>query len=276
MPEKTTQNTHLKLTLVENGIDFVRAGIERYFLRDTPSPRDHKYAVLHGFAGVLLLLKARLAREHPSLIFTKVEEVGNSDASTVNFKQVIERLDTIAKIDLKPYIATLQSAQRTRNRLEHYEVHLELAEAQELVGRLCEFVYLFLRDELQENLQDHLKGLVWERVQELRGIAEELDKKRKAEWEKRALRYRKVTKKRLEKLWADSISGSSNGMSVPPLACPECGQDRVVVVEPQVALCTNAGCTEVFLAGHCLRCETTVLHEEEGFCEDCVAYIDRD
>lgn len=57
MAKKGAKHTHLKLTLVENGIDFVRSGIERYFLRDAPSPRDHKYAVLHVFAGVLLLLR---------------------------------------------------------------------------------------------------------------------------------------------------------------------------------------------------------------------------
>src|SRR5687767_11012317 len=102
--------THLKLTLVENGIDFVRSGIEQYFLRDTPKPRDHKYAVLHVFAGVLLLMKARLAREHASLIFVKVEESGRPDAITVNFTQVIDRLKGIAVTDLGPHMATLQLA----------------------------------------------------------------------------------------------------------------------------------------------------------------------
>jgi len=62
----------LKFNLVENGIDFIRSGIEQYFLRDTPKARDHKYAVLHIFAGVLLLLKERLRRAHASLIFARV------------------------------------------------------------------------------------------------------------------------------------------------------------------------------------------------------------
>ena len=92
MTKLRAKHTHLKLTLVENGIDFVRSGIERYFLRDAPSPRDHKYAVLHVFAGVLLLLKARLSREHPALIFSKVEGVGNPEALTVGLESAIDRL----------------------------------------------------------------------------------------------------------------------------------------------------------------------------------------
>jgi hypothetical protein len=230
MVEKPTERTHLKLTLVENGIDFVRSGIERYFLRDVPSLRDHKYAVLHVFAGVLLLLKARLSREHPSLIFAKVEDVGNAEAITVNFKQVIERLETIAKVDLKPNMLTLNQAQRTRNRLEHYEVSLELKETQELVGRLCEFVYLFLHNELGEDLQNHLKGPVWDRVQELRGIADAIEKRRQEEWNRRVAHYSKFTKKELKQAWQDAPRhGPDDGfLTFHPLWCEHCNRERVI------------------------------------------------
>lgn len=204
MANEPEKHTHLTLTLIENGIDFVRSGIEHYFLLDAPSPRDHKYAVLHVFAGVLLLLKARLSREHPALIFVRVEDVGNAESLTVNFKQVVDRLETVAKVNLTAYRATLDAAQRARNRLEHYEVSLKLSETQELVGRLCEFVYLFLRDELGEDLQTHLRGAVWDRVQELRGVAEAIEKKRREDWKQRVAHYAKFTKRQLERAWQDA------------------------------------------------------------------------
>lgn len=71
------QRPELRLNILENAIDFVRSGIEDYFRTDAPDARVHKYAVLDIFAGVILLLKERLSREHESLIFAKVEEIGN-------------------------------------------------------------------------------------------------------------------------------------------------------------------------------------------------------
>ena len=278
MTKLRAKPTHLKLTLVENGIDFVRSGIERYFLRDAPSPRDHKYAVLHVFAGVLLLLKARLSREHPSLIFTKVEDVGNPEAVTVGLKAAIDRLKTTANIDLTSDRPTLIHAQRTRNRLEHYDASLDLKETQELVGRLCEFVYVFSRDQLAEDLQTHLKGPVWDRVQNLRGIAEALKKKRCQEWKKRVSHFAKFTKAQLEKVWQDAPRPEPDDdiSTFAPLECPECIQERVIVVEPDLAICTHPECGEVFLAGSCLRCDRTILGEDEGFCSECLDYMNKD
>ena len=58
-----------KFSLLENGIDFIRSGIERHFLRDTATQRDRKDAVLHIFAGVLLLMKERAtASENPQTV----------------------------------------------------------------------------------------------------------------------------------------------------------------------------------------------------------------
>src|SRR5436189_30259 len=76
--------THLKLDLLENGIDFIRSGIENHFGQDESDSSARKYAVLHLFSGVLLILKERLRREHPSLIFEKVEDFGDDDRPTVS------------------------------------------------------------------------------------------------------------------------------------------------------------------------------------------------
>ena len=159
LPAKRGSKAELKFNLVENGIDFIRSGIEQYFLRDTPKARDHKYAVLHIFAGVLLLLKERLRRAHAALIFARVEDAGKDvtkeDIKTVAFDQAVDRLKACAAVQIaEDHMRTLRSAQRIRNQLEHYEVTLNLKQTQDIVGRLCEFVYVFM----------HLRGAVWSRV----------------------------------------------------------------------------------------------------------------
>jgi hypothetical protein len=268
----------LQLNLLENGIDFVRSGIEDYFQTNKPDARVHKYAVLHIFAGVLLLLKERLSREHTSLIFAKVEEAGNEGATTVNFDQAVLRLRRIAHVDLDQQMPILREGQRIRNALEHYEVKLDLKQTQEIVGKLCSFVYVFMRDELGELLEKHLKPAVWNRVQDLRGIAEEMVAERRRAWQKRVSHYAAISDDEVENLWRDAPRPApDDGIFVfSPLECPQCSQDRVIAVEPGLALCTNPQCKEVYHTGSCLRCSGMILEEGEGFCPECLDYMDRD
>ena len=107
----------LKLNLFENGVDFIRSAIEDYFLKDTAKPAAFKYAVLHMYAGVLLLLKERIRREAPLLVF-------KANKKTLNFSEIQSMLPsagvTLKAIDLK----MLKKFQERRNVLEHYECNL--------------------------------------------------------------------------------------------------------------------------------------------------------
>jgi methionine-rich copper-binding protein CopC len=276
---RTLHRTELKLDLLENGIDFIRSGIEEFFRKDRPAARAHKYAVLHIFAGILLLLKERLCRAHPALMFSKVERMDQSGAIPVNFDEAISRLPCAGVKLSDNQMATLRAAQKTRNELEHFKVALKLKEAQELVGSLCEFVFVFLRDELGTNLADHLRPAVWRRVVELRGIAKEIEKERWEEWRQRAEKYMKLSADALERLWNERPQyHPKHNPDVPdPLWCPECGEERVLWIDyGDIAVCTNPRCGEVLFAGRCLRCGEVILGEDEGFCDDCTAYIASD
>jgi hypothetical protein len=60
--------SEIKFPPVENGLDYLKSAAEH--LRDEPTARDLKYAVLHLHSAVEVLLKVRLMREHWSLIFS--------------------------------------------------------------------------------------------------------------------------------------------------------------------------------------------------------------
>lgn len=271
--------TELKFNLLENGIDFIRSGIERYFLRDTAGARDHKYAVLHIFAGVLLLLKERLRKAHPSLIFKRVEDVAKEfskdDVKTVTFDEAVERLRNCANVDIPAnQLAALRTAQRIRNQLEHYEVSLDLKQTQAVVGRLCEFAYFFMRDHLNESLGQHLKGEVWHRVVELRGIARKLEEERLEEWRERASKYAKIPKSRLRHM-KESIEPYHPKHNPNPEEvrwCSECGSENVVITEDRdIAVCAN--CRDVSEVTSCTRCGEPVVGGGT-FCDDCQSYWD--
>ena len=98
----------LELNLFENGVDFIRSAIEDYFLNDTAKPAAFKYAVLHMYAGVLLLLNERIRREAPLFVF-------KANKKTLNFSEIQSVLPsagvTLQATDLK----MLKKFQERRN-----------------------------------------------------------------------------------------------------------------------------------------------------------------
>src|SRR5262245_54467915 len=77
------------LNLLENGIDFMQSGIETYFPVDSPDWRAHKYAILHLWSGTLLILKERLRRVDPELVYVRAQRPGEVRRKTVDFDQAL-------------------------------------------------------------------------------------------------------------------------------------------------------------------------------------------
>src|SRR5574341_990036 len=92
----------LKLTLIENAEDFVREAV-RY--ARASSPRDWKYATLHLWSALELLLKALLESEHWSLLFEEInraskKKMREGDFQTVRFETALERIRGIVGISI--------------------------------------------------------------------------------------------------------------------------------------------------------------------------------
>jgi hypothetical protein len=254
-----------KFGLLDNGIDFIRSGLQVYFLRDTPKVRAHKYALLHVFAGVLLLMKERLRRSHKALVFDKVSEADKPDAKTVSFDEALNRLRRSADVSIKEtHIDTLRRAQKVRNRLEHYEFSINLQEARDLIGRLCEFSYVFLKKELKTDLQEKLPVRVWRRVEQLRGIAAELEMERENDWRERAKAYLKLSD--------DELADLPNGAIAEPQFCPACESknETLEIEDVDVAVCTNPSCRRVFRVWECASCERYVVDPRQTQCKICL------
>ncbi|MBS2023595.1 MAG: hypothetical protein JST92_14425 [Deltaproteobacteria bacterium] len=267
--------THLKLDLLANGIDFIQSGIGQFFLKGAPNPRTHKYAILHIFSGVLLLLKERLRRAHPAFVRSNIQDAA-ADARTVDFIEAVSRLKTVADCPLSGSDeALLRRAQKVRNQLEHYQVEMNLDQARTLVGELAEFVFLFMRDQLQENLEEHVSPRVWERLQDLRAIAKALAEAKRKAWLVRISKYAKMTDAELvaRREGIEPYHPKHNPEPEGIFWCEECGQEAVVIVESDVAICTNPLCRESFEVAACMRCYAPVIGGGD-FCESCQGYID--
>jgi hypothetical protein len=263
--------TIAKLDLLENGIDFLGSGIETFFATkaNENDPRSHKYALLHLFSGVLLILKERLCRAHISLIFERVEDVGTPTAKTVRFEQLIRRLDVCAGVKLSAAELTLLNrAQHLRNAMEHYRFELNLQSSQRLITALVEFAFLFARRELAVRLEEHLSDEVAERISQLRAILTHLQRESRREWARRARRYRELPAEYLAKLGF----GVGLGRYIARIGCAKCSEVEVVVPERDITICRK--CRYIRRLQGCMLCGEPA--SDEGLCEACIEHMDEE
>jgi hypothetical protein len=155
--------SHLRLNILENAIDSIRHAIEHYASSE-PETRRYKYAILHLAQGVLLLLKERLSREHPSLIYKTVSDIGGV---TVDLTMLLTRLSKIAEVELGDDVKTIHELVNTRNAIEHYSLELQQASVDSLIGRLVPFLTRFCCDELSVDFKIEVGEGAWGALQNI-------------------------------------------------------------------------------------------------------------
>ena len=266
----------LNLNLRNNGLDFIQSGV-RFFLHDDPDPVSHKYAILHLFSGLVLLLKERLKQEHHTLIFKDVKEASKPNAKTIDFEEVIMRLETCAGVVFDEKAKkTLRTAQGLRNLIEHYEVTIDVRQAQAVIGDISELAYIFMRDELGLQLEDYVEAEVWDRMQELQRISARLKAEEIAEWKRRVAKYSVLSDEELDEL-ADLEPYHPKHNPDPDtfLECPYCCEETIVQMpeDPDIGVCTNKDCREVSEITSCCRCGER-LTDGTDLCDSCDSYID--
>jgi len=267
--------TTYQLRLMENGIDFVKSGIETYFADDNPDPRCHKYAILHMFSGVLLLLKERLARIRPSLVFVDERQCGRHGAKTINFHQTLARLEQNGVLIDPVKRAVLERVRGIRNDIEHYEISLDLEKTKEVIGELAAFVYFFGLDELQLSIDQQFARPALERFYNLKEIGDRLMKELvesgEAEWAAEEDYFRAFEAKYAAMTPDEllSFAAAEKGLtrdSVERVECPYCDEPALVLLE--VGACTNPTCRATPRLGICHYCQG-VSYGRAYLCRNC-------
>ena len=88
---------------------------------ETNDARRLKQAILGVSHGVELLLKERLRRVHPALVWENVDKYPNLSARTVGVGGALSRLANIGGVTFSTSdVALIRSLRDTRNAVEHY------------------------------------------------------------------------------------------------------------------------------------------------------------
>lgn len=150
---QTGSVTDLKFPPVANGLDYIESVVEH--LSGTPTPRDLKYAILHASAATEVLLKARLAQEHWSLVFEKPDSANRESFDNGNFRSVglasaIKRLKSIGDVSIDDQHArTIRAVADRRNRLQHHGLTDNVYSVQALANGALSFLFTFIATHLR-------------------------------------------------------------------------------------------------------------------------------
>ena len=144
----------IEFTLLQNALDSISQAVELLAWKDIANDDSRlKQAILLTAQACELLLKERLRRVHPSLIWEDVDKYPRLDARTVGVERAVSRLKQIGGIVLDAGdLKIVASLRNTRNAIEHFAWKTTREEANAIVGNALSFAIDFAEKQLDTNI----------------------------------------------------------------------------------------------------------------------------
>ncbi|MFD5756186.1 hypothetical protein [Streptomyces mirabilis] len=259
---------------VRNGVDYLVSVVELLGedeVSGPPAPRAIKYAVLHLQAAAEVLLKARLLREHWSLVFkdpgqASEQRFREGDFESCGIDDTVRRLRHITGLAITDQEhKALKDLARDRNALQHYGLTHPARAVETRAGNVLDFLVRFLDEVLLPALTSDEKDTVGADMDRIR---EELSYIRTYLTQRRKRIYGELRK---------------SGLAEHAQHCPEC-RSMALVVKAGGNRCYFCGMswptpyalarsTEFYLTGDqvpdtCPQCKAPTLTVEVSFLND--------
>jgi hypothetical protein len=155
---------HQMNPLFENALDSLRVGID--FLCNSRLPTAPKHSILNVYHSIELLLKEKLYRINPILIYRDIDLAISDDSFTIGLKQILARFRNVG-IDLSEKdTKVLRDLQGRRNRIEHHAFKDDKSH-QYVVGKAVRFIMSFMEDHLKCTLEEHVDPVLYSRLREI-------------------------------------------------------------------------------------------------------------
>lgn len=144
--------------LIGNAKDSLEHAVEHFSTNYEPSPSDLKRSILDVTHVVELLLKERLKRVSPALIWKDVDRFPDEDKFTVDITIAKKRLEKIVGITFsKEQNDRIESARKLRNRITHYQFVIEKEAAKGIVGGMLSFIFVFSKKHLNLDWEEEFR-----------------------------------------------------------------------------------------------------------------------
>ena len=154
-----TLTTNIQFDLIANAKDSLRRAVNLLAWKEIESTDARfKHAITNAAHSIELLLKERLRRQDPDLVWENKAKNTNREPRTVNVDNAISRLEAMARVN---FIASdkmmIQYIRKARNEIEHYEWNMTGREAKHIVGEALAFAFEFGKKHLDINLDSEFR-----------------------------------------------------------------------------------------------------------------------
>jgi ssDNA-binding Zn-finger/Zn-ribbon topoisomerase 1 len=211
--------------VVNNGLDFLGSAVEHLAQDD---PRALRYAALHLAASIETLLKARLSREHWTLVVADIRAARRDKYETGNFvsvgtEEAIKRLDHVANVTISiEDRERIQNLTKIRNQVAHFaHVDRNSLATQATVARAMDALIRFIERELAPGAPDD------ERVTIDSALVVVIEQIRLIDM---------MVRERMNSLKPEVAQAE-----FPVVTCPECEQDAYIFRDGQNGKCLFCG-----------------------------------
>jgi hypothetical protein len=222
-----SEDKDIKFDLLENGLDFILSSVK--LIVEKKKVQDYKYSILHLSAGLELVLKERLKKEHWSFIFENIDKAKQELLSTGDFQSVkldslLNRLKELCTIDFTPGdLAVLQDLKKRRNKIEHFAFNETELSLKSLSAKVLNFVFEFIHNELDNA---DFSASTMAQIEEIR---------------ENALEFKDFVVHRFDNLKA-KLDGLKKEDFTLVVQCPYCDQESLVLDQDKIAHDGNVKC----------------------------------
>ena len=166
----------MKISLLQNAYSFLEEALSKAIKAEDDS-LHWKYATLNLVQAIELSLKERLRRDHPILIFQKID----SPKNTVSVENALNRLQSIGKLKFSQSdINTISKASKLRNLIVHFEFELNPIESKLVFAKLLGFMSHFHLTYLDTPLDTIISDELWQEAINVFEYSEELFERAKS------------------------------------------------------------------------------------------------
>jgi hypothetical protein len=150
--------TILQFDLLNNARDSLTHAVHLLAWDDRPPSNRYKQAILSVFHCAELLLKERLRRINPALMWENIDQYPSRSARTVGVDKAVTRLLAIGNVEIAAKDReTLVACRNLRNAIQHHEFEITEKEAKILLGKLLSFVFSFSSAQLSADLDQEFR-----------------------------------------------------------------------------------------------------------------------
>lgn len=213
------------------------------------SSRRLKFAILHAITAVELVLKERLVRLHPALIYQNIDTKTPKER-TVSLSSLPQRLSNLGMPLDSTRVRQIQKIAEWRHQIVHHTVELDNHSAGYQLAQLLDFLAAYMRANLATPLETFLPKELYREAQTLL-----------SDWQ--------VAVK-------DAQNGATREGNVLPDNCPRCRSTHVMTLRGDAGavrchLCAAA----LYRCDHCDGCgrQTFVDYlafRGQNYCDECI------